>query len=101
MTPLKGIVRELTGLFFDDGWLAPAILGVVLVAAAVAALAPLAAGGVLVLGCLGVLFANWGVAKDWKETSRYEQKTPLEAQTMYDAVANDPNGVLSWIRTRW
>lgn len=61
MTLLTSVVRELAGLFFDDGWLAPAILGVVLLAAAVAAFAPdpsLAAGSVLVLGCLGVLFAN-------------------------------------------
>jgi hypothetical protein len=55
------VLHELSGLFFDDGWLAPAILGVVLLAAGVAALAPglpLAAGGVLLLGCLGVLFGN-------------------------------------------
>ncbi|HEX4142162.1 MAG TPA: hypothetical protein VHY91_01320 [Pirellulales bacterium] len=47
------------------------------------------------------LFANWGVAKDWKETSRYEQKTQPEAQAMYNAVADDPDGVLAWIRIRW
>jgi HEPN domain-containing protein len=48
------------------------------------------------------LFANWTLAKDWKETSRYEQKTQAEAQAMYDAVANDPDGVLPWmIRIRW
>ena len=55
------VLRELSGLFFDDGWLVPAILGVVLLAAAVAAFAPglpLAAGGVLLFGCLGVLFGN-------------------------------------------
>jgi len=56
------VLHELSGLFFDDGWLAPAILGVVLLAAAaVAAFAPglpLAAGGVLLFGCLGVLFGN-------------------------------------------
>jgi HEPN domain-containing protein len=47
------------------------------------------------------LLGNWGVAKDWQETSRYEQKTQVKAQTLYDAVANDPNGVLPWIRIRW
>jgi uncharacterized membrane protein YdjX (TVP38/TMEM64 family) len=55
------VLRELSGLFFDDGWLAPAILGVVLLAAAVAAFAPglpLAAGGALLFGCLGVLLGN-------------------------------------------
>jgi hypothetical protein len=55
------VLHELSGLFFDDGWLAPAILGFVLLAAGVAAFAPglpLAAGGVLLFGCLGVLLGN-------------------------------------------
>ena len=47
------------------------------------------------------LYANWAVAEEWKETSRYEQKTQPEAQRMYDAIANHPNGVLAWIRIRW
>ena len=61
MTLLMNVLHELSGLFFDDGWLAPAILGVALLAAGVAASAPgfpLAAGGVLLFGCLGVLFGN-------------------------------------------
>ena len=44
---------------------------------------------------------NWGVAKDWDESSRYEQKTRADAQTLYDAITNDPDGVLPWIRLRW
>jgi hypothetical protein len=58
---LTRILRELAGLFVDDGWLAAAILGVVALAAATAALAPaasLAAGAVLVCGLTGVLIAN-------------------------------------------
>jgi hypothetical protein len=47
------------------------------------------------------LFANWIEAKEWEETSRYTQKTQAEAQAMYDAVANHPDGVLPWIRIRW
>jgi len=47
------------------------------------------------------LFANWAWAKDWKETSRYEHKTQPEAQAMYDAIANNPDGVLAWIRIHW
>ena len=47
------------------------------------------------------LSTNWAAAKDWKETSRYQQKTQAEAQAMYDAVANNPDGVLAWIRIRW
>jgi hypothetical protein len=47
------------------------------------------------------LYANWAVAKDWTETSRYQQKTQPEAQALYDAIANHPDGVLPWIRIRW
>ena len=43
----------------------------------------------------------WGVAKDWKETSRYEQKTQVEAHGLVEAVTQEPNGVMAWIRTRW
>jgi uncharacterized membrane protein YdjX (TVP38/TMEM64 family) len=60
VTPLINVLHELSGLFFDDGWLAPAILGVVLLAAVAASAPgfPLAAGSVLLFGCLGVLFGN-------------------------------------------
>jgi HEPN domain-containing protein len=47
------------------------------------------------------LFANWAATKDWKETSRYEQKTQAEAQSLYNAIANDPDGMLPWIRKHW
>jgi HEPN domain-containing protein len=47
------------------------------------------------------LSVNWTTAKVWSETSRYLQKTQLQAQAMYDAVANNPDGVLAWIRLRW
>jgi hypothetical protein len=55
------VIRELIGLFVDDGVLAIAILGVVAFAALVAAAVPgmpLAAGAILVLGCPGVLLIN-------------------------------------------
>jgi hypothetical protein len=61
MTTLANLFRELVGLFVDDGALALAILGIVLLASILATLvpsAPLASGAVLLLGCLGVLFAN-------------------------------------------
>jgi hypothetical protein len=61
MSTLRQIFREVIGLFVDDGSLALAIIAVVLFAATVAAIAPddrLAAGGVLLLGCLGVLATN-------------------------------------------
>jgi hypothetical protein len=55
------ILRELAGLFIDDGLLALAIGVVVVMAAIIAANAPaepLAAGIVLLAGCLGVLCGN-------------------------------------------
>lgn len=61
MRMLAGLLRELAGLFVDDGALALAILGVVALAAIVAALMPgasLLAGAVLLFGCLGVLILN-------------------------------------------
>jgi hypothetical protein len=61
MNALSAVFRELLGLFVDDGSLALAILAVVMLAAISVALipdAPLAAGAILLLGCLGVLSAN-------------------------------------------
>ena len=55
------VIRELIGLFVDDGALAIAILGVIAFAALVAAAVPgvpLAAGAILVLGCSVVLLIN-------------------------------------------
>ena len=61
MTMLAALMRGLAGLFVDDGSLALAIAGVVVIAAISAVLMPnlpLAAGTVLLFGCLGVLFGN-------------------------------------------
>jgi hypothetical protein len=61
MSTLRSAVRELLGLFVDDGALAFEIVAVVVLTGVSAILvpgAPLAAGGILLLGCLGVLFAN-------------------------------------------
>jgi hypothetical protein len=61
MSALLAVLRELAGLFVDDGSLVLAILGVVALAAIVAVLAPhmaQAAGAILLLGCLGVLVFN-------------------------------------------
>ena len=61
MITLTNLLRELVKLFVDDGALALAIVAVVAAAAILAALtpaAPLAAGAVLLFGCLGALLAN-------------------------------------------
>jgi hypothetical protein len=61
VSTLVAVFRELVGLFIDDGSLALAILAVVAFAGILAATMPqwpLAAGAVLLLGCLSVLLAN-------------------------------------------
>jgi hypothetical protein len=61
MSGLISVLRQFAGLFVEDGWLALAILCVVALTAIVALLMPrlsLAAGAILLLGCLGVLVAN-------------------------------------------
>jgi hypothetical protein len=61
MKTLINIFRELASLFIDDGLLALAISVVVVSAAIVAAIAPavpIAAGIVLLVGCLGALVSN-------------------------------------------
>ena len=53
MNMLVAVFRELTGLFIDDGSLALAILGVVLLSAFVVSVmpsVPMAGGGVLLFG---------------------------------------------------
>jgi hypothetical protein len=61
MNLLATVFRELAGLFVDDGTLALEIVAVVVLAAISANLIPeipLVTGGILLLGCLGVLFTN-------------------------------------------
>jgi len=65
MITLANMLRELAGLFVDDGALALAIIAVVGFAGMVVTSMPqasLAAGAVLLLGCLGVLFSSAVVA---------------------------------------
>jgi uncharacterized membrane protein YdjX (TVP38/TMEM64 family) len=61
MKMLMELLREVLGLFVDDGALALAIVGIIMLAAIFAALmpgTPLLAGAVLLFGCLGVLLFN-------------------------------------------
>lgn len=61
MNTLGAVVRALAGLFVEDGALALEIMAVVVLAGISTNLVPdfpLAAGGILLLGCPGVLFAN-------------------------------------------
>jgi hypothetical protein len=61
MMTLGSVLREIAGLFVDDGALALAIIAIVALAGIAATLmpdVPLAAGAILLFGCLGVLFSN-------------------------------------------
>jgi hypothetical protein len=61
MNVLIAVLRELIGLFVDDGSLALMSLAVVILASVLATFLSdlqLAAGAVLLFGCLGVLLAN-------------------------------------------
>ena len=61
MITLTSLLRELVKLFVDDGALAIAIVAVVAAAAILATMmpaTPLAAGAVLLFGCLAALLAN-------------------------------------------
>ena len=60
------LLQELAGLFVEDGALALAIIGVVVLAGLVAALVPAESwlsGIILLLGCLGVLVTNVATTK--------------------------------------
>jgi hypothetical protein len=61
MKMLGALLRTLVSLFVDDGALALQIITVIVITGISAAILPgdtLAAGGVLLVGCLAVLFAN-------------------------------------------
>jgi hypothetical protein len=58
---LKEIIAELIGMFMGDARLTLAVLALVVSAAALIKIAgadPLGAGGVLLVGCLGLLIEN-------------------------------------------
>ncbi len=43
----------------------------------------------------------WSIASTWTEACRYHQKSEADARTLYNAITNDPNGVLKWITQHW
>ena len=65
MNAVVSVFRELFGLFVDDGALALAILAVIALAGIFSTLManiPLAAGAIILFGCLGVLVANVAIS---------------------------------------
>ena len=49
----------------------------------------------------GTLGNHWGIVTKWNEKSRYQMKTKDEAEELYNAIADNANGVMQWIRVRW
>ena len=47
------------------------------------------------------LKSNWIIIQDWSETSRYESKTPHEAEELLRAIEDETGGLLQWVRQRW
>ena len=46
--------------------------------------------------------ANWGVVKDWKETSRYRSEiTREEARGIYEAITSRTFGIKTWMCKHW
>jgi hypothetical protein len=52
-------------------------------------------------GANPILNDNWEIVLKWSETSRYQRKTQPEAEALYNAIADNVNGVLQWIRGHW
>jgi hypothetical protein len=47
------------------------------------------------------LNAFWGVTTAWTEETRYQKKGQADAEQLYEAIINDPDGVMKWIKTHW
>ena len=58
MNAAAALLREVLGLFVEDGALALAIIAVVALAGLSVLVIPAATGAILLFGCLGVLLVN-------------------------------------------
>lgn len=45
--------------------------------------------------------ANWIIAKNWAETSRYQMKTTADAAGLLKAIEDQTGGLLPWVQKRW
>lgn len=52
-------------------------------------------------GASNPLQTNWATVKDWNEHIRYEKIGRQKAQDMVDAIADESEGVLAWVRRFW
>ncbi len=47
------------------------------------------------------LDAHWRCVKDWSETSRYAAAGEQKARDLFNAITDNPDGVLRWIQDHW
>lgn len=45
--------------------------------------------------------ANWAITLEWGPDSRYQSITAMSAQTLVQAISDEKNGVLRWIKQYW
>jgi hypothetical protein len=48
-----------------------------------------------------LLAAYWGVASQWRETSRYEMWDPMSAAALLQAIHEPSHGVFQWVKQQW
>jgi hypothetical protein len=44
---------------------------------------------------------NWLITIQWRVETRYTTKLQADAEALYNAVTQDPGGVLPWLRAYW
>ena len=47
------------------------------------------------------LGVNWQWVMNWSVDVRYQDKSESDARRLHEAVTDNANGVLPWIRARW
>jgi hypothetical protein len=57
--------------------------------------------GTLFSGDIDSLEVNWAVVKDWSEQSRYSIWSKQKADAIVEAVGNESEGILAWLRLHW
>jgi len=55
----------------------------------------------LVLRANPAMNANWIMAKNWSEKSRYERITVAEATELLKAIEDQTGGLLPWVQKHW
>jgi hypothetical protein len=48
-----------------------------------------------------VFAVQWGIVKDWNESSRYSIWSESDARELYEAVKKPTHGVLRWLKQYW